>query len=160
TGEVRLWDAATGNPLGDPMRHDDEVRSLSFSPDGSRIVTASEHITTKEAEARTWARSKLPPTVTASGQSTTKIGEARLWDTAKGKPLGERMRHEGTVHRVGFSRDSSNAVTGGEDEKAEVRLWDAATGKPLGEPIRDAEVVSDAIFSPDGSKIVTNSYDV
>ncbi|KAG2070981.1 WD40 repeat-like protein, partial [Suillus decipiens] len=39
---VRLWDAATGQPVGEPLRgHTDSVWSVSFSPDGARIVTAS-----------------------------------------------------------------------------------------------------------------------
>ncbi|KAG2343516.1 hypothetical protein BDR05DRAFT_963087 [Suillus weaverae] len=39
---VRLWDAATGQPVGEPLRgHTDLVSSVSFSPDGTRIVTGS-----------------------------------------------------------------------------------------------------------------------
>ncbi|KAG2033566.1 WD40-repeat-containing domain protein, partial [Suillus americanus] len=39
---VRLWDAGTGEPVGEPLRgHTDLVRSASFSPDGTRIVTGS-----------------------------------------------------------------------------------------------------------------------
>ncbi|KAG2352749.1 hypothetical protein BDR07DRAFT_1436159, partial [Suillus spraguei] len=39
---VRLWDAATGKPIGIPLRgHTDSVNSLSFSPDSTRIITGS-----------------------------------------------------------------------------------------------------------------------
>ncbi|KIK32500.1 hypothetical protein CY34DRAFT_44025, partial [Suillus luteus UH-Slu-Lm8-n1] len=39
---VRLWDAGTGQPVGEPLRgHTSRVTSVSFSPDGTRIVTAS-----------------------------------------------------------------------------------------------------------------------
>ena len=39
---ARLWDAATGKPIGEPLTgHDDVVSSAAFSPDGKRIVTAS-----------------------------------------------------------------------------------------------------------------------
>jgi hypothetical protein len=47
---ARLWDAATGKPIGEPLKgHDDTVRSASFSPDGRRIVTAS-----SDKTARIW----------------------------------------------------------------------------------------------------------
>ena len=38
---ARLWDAASGKAIGEPMRHDDEVLSARFSPDGHWVVTAS-----------------------------------------------------------------------------------------------------------------------
>ena len=61
---ARLWDAASGKPIGEPMKHEDWVNSAQFSPDGQRVVTASEDKT------------------------------ARLWDAASGKPVGEPMKHE------------------------------------------------------------------
>ena len=39
---ARVWDAATGQPIGEPLKgHDNAVSSAAFSPDGTRIVTAS-----------------------------------------------------------------------------------------------------------------------
>jgi hypothetical protein len=39
---ARLWDAATGQPIGMPLAgHTDYVNGAAFSPDGKRIVTAS-----------------------------------------------------------------------------------------------------------------------
>ena len=39
---ARLWDAASGKPIGEPMKHEGAVTSAQFSPDGQRVVTASE----------------------------------------------------------------------------------------------------------------------
>jgi WD40 repeat protein len=39
---ARLWDAATGQPLGSPFVHTASVRDAEFSPDGSWVATASE----------------------------------------------------------------------------------------------------------------------
>jgi WD40 repeat protein len=39
---VRVWDAATGQPVGEPLLgHTSSVNSVSFSPDGTRIVSGS-----------------------------------------------------------------------------------------------------------------------
>ena len=38
---ARLWDAATGKPVGELKGHDSPCASAAFSPDGKRIVTAS-----------------------------------------------------------------------------------------------------------------------
>ncbi|KZT50330.1 hypothetical protein CALCODRAFT_444774, partial [Calocera cornea HHB12733] len=39
---VRVWDAVTGQPIGDPLvGHEDWVTSVAFSPEGSRIVSGS-----------------------------------------------------------------------------------------------------------------------
>ena len=72
---ARIWDAETGQPVGEPLRgHDGGVRSAAFSPDGKRIVTASED------------------------------GTARLWDAATGRPIGESLRgHEAQVWSAAFS---------------------------------------------------------
>ena len=64
TSTARVWDAESGKPVGEPMRHEDIVSVRpSFSPDGRRIVTVSDD----------------------------KI--ARVWDAGSGKPVGEPMRH-------------------------------------------------------------------
>ena len=66
---ARIWDAASGKPIGEPLKgHDDDVYSAAFSPDGQRIVTASRDKT------------------------------ARIWDAATGKPIGEPLKgHDDAV---------------------------------------------------------------
>ena len=85
---ARLWDATTGKPLGEPMRHEGDVVAVSFSPDGKTIATASDDKT------------------------------ARLWDATTGKPLGEPMRHEGDVTAVSFSPDGKTIATASIDGTA------------------------------------------
>lgn|SRR5262245_46581566 len=45
---LRLWDAATGRPIGRPLvGHLHDVQSVSFSRDGKRVVSASVDGTTR-----------------------------------------------------------------------------------------------------------------
>ncbi|MGH9847102.1 MAG: WD40 repeat domain-containing protein, partial [Blastocatellia bacterium] len=36
-----MWDAATRKPVGHPLRHDDFVFAVAFSPDGRTVLTGS-----------------------------------------------------------------------------------------------------------------------
>jgi WD40 repeat protein len=40
-GAARLWDTATGKPIGQPLRQQREVRAVAFSPDGRSLLTGS-----------------------------------------------------------------------------------------------------------------------
>ncbi|KAG1791036.1 uncharacterized protein HD556DRAFT_662413 [Suillus plorans] len=54
---VWLWDAATGQPLGEPLQgHTAMVLSVSFSPDGTRIASGSSDNTV-----RVWSAVKVQP---------------------------------------------------------------------------------------------------
>jgi WD40 repeat protein len=80
-GTARLWDAATGKPLGKPLRQEATVCELAFSPDGKTLVTAS------------WD------------------GTARLWEVATGKPLGSPLKHQGWVVALAFRPKSKTFAT-------------------------------------------------
>src|SRR5262249_48648155 len=72
---ARLWDAATGRPLGLPMDHQGYVLAVAYSPDGKTVLTESADST------------------------------ARLWDAATGRPPGPPMDHRGDVLAVAYSPD-------------------------------------------------------
>ncbi|HEX5758349.1 MAG TPA: caspase family protein [Thermoanaerobaculia bacterium] len=139
--------------------HEREVSSAAFSPDGTRIVTAS-----KDGTARVWAAdgsgepvilrghqggvlsASFSPDgkriVTASEDST-----ARVW-SADGS--GEPTVLDGLS--AAFSPEGKRIVTG--SYEGMVRIW-AADGS--GEPtVLDG---LSAAFSPEGKRIVTSSYE-
>ena len=84
-GEARLWDVATGRPIGGPMSHIDRITALSFSPDGTVVLTASLD------------------------------GSARLWDATDGKPLGDPLEHPLAVTSATFSPDGMLVASGCRD---------------------------------------------
>ncbi|MGA2442592.1 MAG: protein kinase, partial [Tepidisphaeraceae bacterium] len=166
---AQVWDAATGKPLGDPMRHAARVNSASFSPDDKCTITASDDGTVRVWDATTGKllRELMRPglmvksaffspdslrVVTASDNRM-----ARVWDAASGKPLSAPMWHQGPVNSASFSPDGSRVVTASEDGTA--RIWDAATGKPMCDPMQHEGPVNSASFSPDGTRVVTASED-
>ena len=168
-GTARLWDVATGRPLGLPMEHSGIVRCVAFSPDGKTIVTGS-----FDQTARLWdAATGLPngPSLPHAGFVmsvafspdgkrilTGSYGrEARLWDAATGQPLGEPPPHAGGVQSVAFSPDGKTILTGGLDNTA--RLWDADTRQPIGRPMEHSGWVNRVAFSPNGKTILTGSND-
>jgi WD40 repeat protein len=145
------------------------VQSAVFSPDGRRIVTASNDNTARIWDAATGAllsvvqAHDLPLTsaafspdglrlVTASDDKT-----ARIWDAATGKQLAVLSGHGDSVTHVAFSADGLRVVTASDDATA--RIWNAATGAQLAVLSGHASYVATAEFSPDGRRIVTAGGD-
>ncbi|MFI5461495.1 MAG: tetratricopeptide repeat protein, partial [Isosphaerales bacterium] len=165
-GTARLWDAATGRPIGQPIWHEGVVTSVAFSPDGKTILTGSYDKTARLWDAATGqpVGSPLPHGGEVSGVAYSPSGRtiltgsndkmARLWDTASHRPIGQPFVHQRGVSPVAFSADGKTILTGGEDA---ARLWDAAAGKPIGLPLADQRLVCAVAFSPDGKTVLTGT---
>ena len=149
SGEARVWPSdGSGQPPVLELAWDEvedyapaeeeapeegfRVVSAVFSPDGERVVTASED------------------------------GKARIWrvdDWSVSRPV-VLTGHTAALYMAAFSPDGTRVVTASEDETA--RVWTPdASGLPvvvLTGHDEDEYVVS-AAFSPDGTRVVTASYD-
>jgi WD40 repeat protein/serine/threonine protein kinase len=132
---ARMWEVATGNPVGMPLQHEGEVTAVAFSPDGNTVLTRSEDKTARLWEAATGKPIGTPLqhqglVFAAAFSPNSKIvvtgsldKTARLWEAATGKPIGTPLQHQADVIAVAFSSDSKIVITGSSDHLA--RLGEA-----------------------------------
>ncbi len=149
--------------------HDSYVNYASYSPDGSRIVTASWDKTARIWDALTGLQLMVlsghtdavetaayspdgTRIVTASDDKT-----ARVWDAQTGAQLVVMIGHENTLNTAVFSPDGTRIVSASEDKTA--RIWDAHTGAQLAVLSGHSDRLDSAAYSGDGLHIVTASAD-
>ncbi len=166
----RGWEWHYLNRLHDPslltLKHGGTLNAAAFSPDGTRIVTASGH---PDDTARVWDTKTGAELLTLKGHAgpvlaasfsadCTRIatagwdGTARLWDAKTGKEVLTLKGHTGAVS---FSTDGTRVVTAGLDGKA--RVWDAKTGAEVLTLNGHRNRVLTVALSPDGTRVVTGS---
>ncbi len=165
---ARLWDVATGKPLGQPLRHPGPVRSVAFRCDGRAFLTSAEDTV------RLWETATAKPLgeplrhqqeITAAAFSpdgrTVLTGcldkTARFWNALTGKVQGQPLPHADGVLAVAYSPNGQLVLTGSKDTTA--RLWEVATGKPFGPSLPHQSAVQTVAFSPDGRMVLTGCPD-
>jgi serine/threonine protein kinase/WD40 repeat protein len=169
-GTARLWNATTGQLIGEPMRHPGPVWAVCFSPDGKKVVTGGEKgaylwdAGTAQAIGEPLNTSTAVWAVAIAADSrtflTTSIDSIQLWVIATGKPGGEKLTRGSRLvwpRDVAFRPDGKAVVMVGADGMT--HMWDAVTGKPIGQPLAPAGINSAAAFSPDGRLLLTWSPD-
>ncbi|XYH98711.1 protein kinase domain-containing protein [Sorangium sp. So ce1128] len=151
------------------LHHPHWVKYAGYSPDGLRIVTASQ-----DNAVRVWNADGIGEPMLLRGHEAVVTSAAfspdgkriatasydkttRVWNAdGLGEPIVLR-RHEARVTSAAFSPDGERIATASYDKTA--RVWNAdGSGEPL--VLRGHEaVVTSAAFSPDGKHIVTASLD-
>jgi eukaryotic-like serine/threonine-protein kinase len=149
--------------------HGDIVLSAAYSPDGTRIVTASDDRSARIWDARTGAQlvvlsghddSLITAAYSPDGTrivtaSTDKT--ARIWDARTGAQLAVLSGHGDEVNSAAYSPDGARIVTVSNDKTA--RIWDARTGVQLTALVGHSDYLYSGVYSPDGTRIVTASAD-
>jgi WD40 repeat protein len=167
---ARLWDTATGKPVGQPFQHDAMVKEAVISADGKVVATAG-----GEGIARLWEAQTGKPigkvmrhnnsvnavALSPDGKYVLTGGQdavARLWDAATGEPVGPVLQHPQSVSHVAFMPDGRTVLTACADRA--VRKWDVASGQQLGLACSEPVGVTSLDFSRDGRLLITCSRDV
>ncbi|UCC75880.1 MAG: WD40 repeat domain-containing protein, partial [Anaerolineales bacterium] len=158
---VRLWDIRLDLQL---VGHDGQVVDASRSPDGARIVTASEDSTARvwnastgellvvfsehEGQVRSAAWSPAGDRIVTAGSD----GTARIWDPVSGEEFIVFAEHTDEVWHVDWSPDGEHIVSTSADRSS--RIWDSTTGETLS-LLRIYHDRGRSHWSPDGQRIVT-----
>lgn len=128
---VELQDAATGKTIRRLPNHPGKVNRIEFTPDGSRLVTAS--------------------------GIAGLFGKATIWDVADGKQVTEFVAHRDTLYDATLSPNGKYLATAGYDRK--IMLWDVDSGKVLRELTGHNGAIYDLAFNPDSTVLASASAD-
>ncbi len=165
---IKIYDAVTFDTVFTSFWHEG-ITSAKFSPDGLRIVTASE----SDSTAKIWdvANGKLLQSLTGHDDGvlfaafspdnnkiiTTSIDRTAIIWNNNGLAKDTLISHTEKVIHASFSPDSKKLVTSSEDKTA--RVWDVATGKLHFTLRGHKDWVNTAQFDSTGKKIITASGD-
>lgn len=126
---LRLWDAATGDPVGKPLlKHQQGIQSVAWSPDGRFVATGGYD------------------------------GLLVLWDANAHELLWEAPTRHGYVTAIAFSPDGTRLATGG-NKDGSIRLWERASGRELGAPLSGHAREVRALVFADDQTLVSASLD-
>ncbi len=168
-GEVKVWDARTGQEKASFAGHPKGVAGVAFSPDGTLIASGGLEGVALVREA---ASGKVRLTLVGhhvavhgiafSPDGTrllcaTESGTIQAWDVAIGQEELALKGHEGEVYAVCVSPDGSRIASAGSDRM--VKVWDARTGRELLTLDGHRHGVRSVAWSRDGNRIATGSFD-
>ena len=146
--------------------HGSRVTSVSLSPDGTTLSSASSDGTVRlwdvetGAVTRTFEESASSVAFSPDGTTLatgTSRGSIRIREVTTGATLATLEGHTGPVTSLSFSRDGTWLASGSDDHT--VRVWHAATAAPAARMEGHTSPVTSVSFSPDGTLLASGSED-
>jgi WD40 repeat protein len=172
-GTVKVWDPQTGQERltlrirrGRGRLYSGGLRSrnsVSFSPDGKRLVSANGDDTVQVWDAETGREILILKGSSAAFSPDSKyiastiFGAVKVWDTETGKETPTLKGFSGGAISVAFSPDGQRLASVYGDWT--VIVWDAATGKELLTLKGHTGAVNSVAFSPDGRRLASAGED-
>ena len=167
--EWGYWDRLAHSDLLTLKGHTSGVIGVAFSPDGTRLATASYDHTVKVWDAATGQKTLTLNGHTGSVNSVsfspdgTRLASAsydrtvRVWDAATGQKTLTLKGHTSEVNSVSFSLDGTRLASASRDQT--VQMWDAVTGQETLTLKGHTGSVNSVSFNPDGTRLASASYD-
>ena len=136
--------------------------SVAFSPDGTRLVTASdEKVQLWDAsghDAGTFA-GRYFAVFSRDGKSLASPGEngtATVWEISSGKQLTLPGQNKINLDGVAFSPDGTRLATAGSDNR--LRVWDTSSARTLLNIVSGQDgTIGVLVYSADGKRFATGS---
>ena len=130
---VRLWDAATGNPLGPPIVPSSSPQDAGFTDDGKTVLTLGRDGGIRLSDAQTGRQ--LGPPMAHSGPvvavdigpdnrfllAVAAEGTVQLWDVATSRPIGPPSLSRSKVLGAILRPDGRSFVSAAEDGTTTLR---------------------------------------
>ncbi|GHC87073.1 hypothetical protein GCM10007079_30850 [Nocardiopsis terrae] len=148
--------------------HTDTVRNLAWSPDGTRIATASRDGTARLWDTRGGLLRELRGhmgmvEMAAWSPDSRRLATAsrdhtvRVWDADTGETLMRLTDAADVVRGVSWSPDGRYVAAASRDRV--VRIWEAGTGRLSTQLTGHTDNVLGIRWSPDGTRLATASHD-
>jgi WD40 repeat protein len=166
---IRLWDLDKGIQIRQFRGHTKYVRSVSFSPDGKRLLSGGSDATARIWDVQTGEEvhriamdAKVSFGVFSPDGRTALIGyrELALIDVEKGKELWRRDPPGQHSFTAAFSPDGKMVAAAFQNHGShEIQLFDAATGEKKRRCLGHSWIVRNLCFLPDGRHLISGSSD-
>ncbi len=167
-GELRVWDATSGEVLLTLKGHTSAVMSVAFSGDGKRLASAGDQTV------KVWDATSGEELLTLKGHTSTVMGVAfsadgtrlasasldqtvKVWDATSGQETLTLKGHTDGVESLAFSADGERLASASRDKT--VKVWDAASGVELLTLHGHTGAVKAVAFSSDGKRLASASWD-
>jgi WD40 repeat protein len=148
------------------VEHQDLVRSVTFSPDGALLATASADRTCLVWDIIADAKvARLPHDDAVATVAFNPTGDrlatagadglVQVWDFRAERQVA-KFKHDAPVAELTFSPDGSRVATASNDRTA--RIWEYGTNQ-IARTLQHERAVTSVAFYPDGASLVTASVD-